>query len=33
MVLRALLKQLPAPGKGTVMVVDKGGKPVLTVKH
>ncbi|MHB8405381.1 MAG: hypothetical protein ACYDCJ_08175 [Gammaproteobacteria bacterium] len=31
--LRALLKKLPAPGKGGVVVVDKNGKAVMTVKE
>lgn len=33
MYLRKLLKALPPPGKGEVVVVDKTGKPILTVKH
>jgi len=33
MALRALLSKLPAPGKGGVVVVDKNGKAVMTVKE
>ncbi len=33
MAMRALLKKLPAPGKGEVVVVDKNGKAVMTVKE
>jgi len=32
MALRELLKELPAPGKGDVVVVDKDGKAVLAIK-
>ncbi|MDE2234915.1 MAG: hypothetical protein KGK44_05120 [Gammaproteobacteria bacterium] len=31
--LRQLLKSLPAPGKGQVVVVDKSGKPVMQIKN
>ncbi len=32
MALRKLLKELPAPGQGEVVVVDKNGKAVLAIK-
>ncbi|MGB9429710.1 MAG: hypothetical protein WCC11_07530 [Gammaproteobacteria bacterium] len=32
MALRQLLKELPAPGKGNVVVVDKNGKAVMALK-
>lgn len=32
MALRELLKELPAPGKGDVVVMDKDGKAVLAIK-
>ena len=32
MALRELLKELPAPGKGDVVVVDKNGKAVMAIK-
>lgn len=31
--LRKLLKTLPPPGKGQVVVVDKSGKPVMQIKN
>ena len=31
--LRQLLKSLPPPGKGQVVVVDKNGKPVMQIKN
>lgn len=33
MAMRALLKKLPAPGKGEVVVVDKNGKAMMTIKE
>ena len=32
MALRKLLKELPAPGKGDIVVVDKNGKAVMAIK-
>ncbi|MGA9852881.1 MAG: hypothetical protein WBR15_08130 [Gammaproteobacteria bacterium] len=32
MALRTLLSELPPPGKGDVVVVDKNGKPMMTLK-
>ncbi len=33
MAMRTLLKKLPPPGKGEVVVIDKNGKAVMTVKE